>query len=269
MPNNKNKNRDDEFKTQTIQGQVYNLRESSAVKSWPLTLAKGTLRILTLPLMIPLTLLGSVVMATPLRTTLFALFLPKVMRKVDEEFQEERRELLRIPEGSSVLDVGSGGGAYFPYLGKARRVVAVEPSTALHSTIQQTARDNGLLSPSKEFLILTDLEQVTGTFDYVILGNVLCEVPDVDDTLDTVDRLLVDKGLVYFSEHVARPKGTWKRIFQDTWNPFHRHISVGCNCNRDSLDKIYKKANWEVVFWKYEHFQVAMGPFVLGLAVKG
>jgi SAM-dependent methyltransferase len=259
--------RNDDAKKQNVGGQSYSLRESSGMP-WPGTVAKGLLTAFTAPLMVTVMFFTSVVMATPLRNTLLSLFLPRIMEKVDEEFHEERTTLLSTISGGSVLDVGSGGGAYFRYFAQADRVVAVEPFTGLYPKLQETAKEHGLVDPPKEFSILADLKDVTGTFDHIILGNVLCEVPSVDITLEQVDRLLQPGGKVYFSEHIGRPMGTWTRWLQDCFNPMHRHISVGCNCNRDSLEKICSKQNWEVVYWKYEHFQVFMGPFVLGLAVK-
>ena len=164
--------------------------------------------------------------------------------------------------------MGAGGGAYFQYFTKADRVVAVEPQEVMYPILNKVANENGLVEPTKEFSIVRDLEDVKGSFDHVIFGNVLCEVPNVDQTLQQVDKLLAPGGRVYFSEHIGRPAGTWARWFQDFYNPMHRHISVGCNCNRDSLEKMRSMENWEVVYWKYEHFQVCMGPFVLGLAMK-
>eukprot|EP00980_Cylindrotheca_fusiformis_P003769 scaffold834_cov123-Cylindrotheca_fusiformis.AAC.16 len=198
------------------------------------------------------------------------------MDKVDEEFEEERTTLLSTIYGGSVLDVGSGAGAYFRYMERADRVVAVEPATLLHPILQKAAQKHGLFAPTKQFSIVSDLKDVVinddddhhQQFDHIILGNVLCEVPDVDETLDQIDALLRIGGRLYFSEHVGRPVGTFRRWIQDWYNPVHRHIFVGCNCNRDSVEKIYARKNWEVASWKYEHLQVAMGPMILGIAAK-
>ncbi|CAJ1946442.1 unnamed protein product [Cylindrotheca closterium] len=220
------------------------------------------------PITVPLLGLISIAMATPLRQTLFSMFIPRCMNKVDEEFSEERTKLLSTITGGSVLDVGSGGGAYFRYFSKADRVVAVEPQEIVYPKLNEAAKQNGLVDSSKDFSIVGDLKDVEGTFDHVVFGNVLCEVPNVDEALQQVDKLLAPGGRVYFSEHIGRPTGTWIRLFQDWYNPLHCHMTLGCNCNRDSLDKIRSMKNWDVVSWKYEHFQVCMGPFVMGLAVK-
>ena len=267
MPGRRNK----EEKIQTIGGKNYCLKESSG-KNWPAKIGSGIVAIALAPIMVPILGLLSIAMATPWKETLFKMFIPKIMAKVDEDFEEERTQLLSTISGGSVLDVGSGAGAsYFRYFAKANKVVAVEPQTIMYPKLKQVATDHGLdHGPGKEFTIVGDLQYVVvhETFDQVVLGNVLCEVPNVDEALDQVDKLLKVGGRVYFSEHIGRPTGTWTRWWQDVCNPWHRHITLGCHCNRDSLEKICSQQNWDVVFWQYEHLQVFMGPFVLGLAVK-
>jgi len=51
---------------------------------------------------------------------------------------------------------------------------------------------------------LVDFEKELGpkSVDWIILGNVLCEIPDVDEALRILDRLLKPGGRVYYSEHV-------------------------------------------------------------------
>lgn len=259
--------RDEEEKIQTVGGKKYCLKESSD-KKWPAKIGSGIINIALAPIMVPMIGLLSIAMATPLKETIFKMFIPRFMAKVSEDFEEERTQLLSTISGGSVLDVGSGAGAYFPYFSKADRVVAIEPQTIMYPKLNEVAKEHGLDGSGKEFTIVGDLKDVNGTFDHVVFGNVLCEVPNVDEALEQVDKLLKVGGRVYFSEHIGRPVGTWARWIQDWYNPMHRHITLGCNCNRDSLDKIRSRKNWEVAYWKYEHLQVCMGPFVLGLAVK-
>ncbi|KAL3942065.1 MAG: hypothetical protein SGBAC_003693 [Bacillariaceae sp.] len=259
--------RNTEEKTQTLDGKEYSLKESSG-KPWLSKVGSGIMSVVLTPITVPMMGLLSIAMATPLRETIFSMMIPKFMNKADEDFREERIKLLSTITGGSVLDVGAGAGAYFRYFSNADRVVAVEPQKIMYPKLNEVAKQNGLVESSKEFILVGDLKDVEGTFDHVVFGNVLCEVPNIEETLQQVDRLLTPRGRVYFSEHIGRPTGTWTRFFQDWFNPLHVHMTLGCNCNRDSLDKIVSMKNWEVVYWKYEHLQVFMGPFVLGLAVK-
>jgi SAM-dependent methyltransferase len=224
---------------------------------------------MAIPIMAPIMLLHSILMATPIRSTLISMFIPFVMQEVETEFHQERQTLLEntITTDCIVLDLGSGGGAYLRYCTKAKQVFAVEPVEKLHPKIKKAGEH------LQNLIILKDISEIDESikFNVIILGNVLCEVPNVPEILKQVDRRLVanGSGKVYFSEHIARPAGTWQRHFQNCVNPMWRHLSGGCNCNRDSLHYIQTvNQDWQVIYWSYPHHSVNLGPFVLGLALK-
>lgn len=262
--------------TQTVGGKPYALRASPPVP-WIRTVGKAAVQILALPLMLPAGLAMSAIMATPLRDAVLGVMIPIVMKAVEREFRQERLALLDGVSGN-VLDVGSGAGAYLAHCKAADHVVALEPNEALHSKILDAGKDLKSLAVVKDFDAILEGNDAKEegpastppppSFDWVIFGNVLCEVECVHETMRRVDSLLKPGGRVYFSEHVARPKGTWRRAFQDAVNPMWRHVGGGCNCNRDSIEIMRQMTNWDVAAWTYEHVQVNMGPFVMGLAAK-
>lgn len=218
-----------------------------------------------------------------LQNAMRARFIPTIMGRVAHLFEKERLELLRnVQDGDVVLDVGCGGGAYLRHLTRAGKIVALEPATGLHGAIRKAASDVGIEGRLEIYPL--DVETYAGRqeapeaveegkdsellFDWVILGNVLCEVECVRSTLQTIDGLLKKGGHIYFCEHVGRAKGTWQRRVQDSFNPFYRAMSGNCQINRDSVDEIRAVEGWEVISWEYCSFSVALGPFVLGLARK-
>jgi SAM-dependent methyltransferase len=199
-------------------------------------------------------------------------FLPIVSNKLAERTSNQRKLLLQHVRGK-VLDVGSGVGTYIRFLNNASHVVALEPSLSLHLHIQESSRKVGLDNFQVTIRAET-LQQYAsnghqdGSFDWVILGNVLCEVEDLNQSLDLIHRLLKPGGHVYFSEHVGRPRGSWRRNVQDWMNPWWRRISGGCNCNRDSLQAIQGMPEWDVISWTFEGVTIGIGPLVMGLARK-
>ena len=201
-------------------------------------------------------------MATPLRNALLGVIIPNIMSRVDKEFAVERQTLLKDVRGR-VCDVGSGGGAYLRYCAQATHMVAIEPVTMMHGKIRAACSIDSLA-------IVTALDHIPdkGTFDWIVLGNVLCEVPNVPETLKQIHRLLKPGGYVYFSEHVACPRGTWARTWQDIINPLWRHVAGGCNCNRESISMLRQSNAWTVMDFSYPHVKVCGGHFVLGLAQK-
>ncbi|CAD7962758.1 unnamed protein product [Amoebophrya sp. A120] len=78
------------------------------------------------------------------------------------------------------------------------------------------------------------------SIDYILLGNALCMVDDVEKILQDLKRLLKpETGRIFFSEHVAAlPRNSWRRKRQDWLNPWWARVSDGCNCNRDSLSSM-------------------------------
>jgi SAM-dependent methyltransferase len=195
-----------------------------------------------------------------------------------ERFGPERDALLQRVE-NRVLDVGCGGGAYLRHYTKATTIVALEPVVEMHANIRRVAKEVGIPNESLEILPLTIQEYVDvqsetsdkAQFDWIIMGNVLCEVPNPITALQSVKLLTKPRGHVYFSEHEGAKAGTWARLIQDIINPMWTIVSGGCNCNRDTLRMIYsclEEKDWEFVVWEYPHVQIAMGPSFLGLARK-
>ena len=210
-----------------------------------------------------------------IRNKILSKMIPTFMSKVATKFEDDRRILLSdIAEGDRVLDLGSGGGAYMCHFSKASEVVAIEPVSEMHDKIRESAKKAGICENNLT-ITTEDIEtylsrnsHVQGTFDWVVLGNVLCEVSDQRSTLEAVKDALKVGGTAYFSEHIANPRGTISRYFQDLINPAWNVVSGGCNCNRDSLDNIHSMREFEVIFWRYHGLTVCFGPFVLGLARK-
>eukprot|EP00977_Amphora_coffeiformis_P007999 scaffold1803_cov92-Amphora_coffeaeformis.AAC.22 len=254
--------------TQSLDGETYTLRTNIPV-SWAKKVTKITVGCVTLPILLPFGVLYGMMMATPLYKTIMGLFLPIGMKAVDRKFHPERKELLKNLSGR-VLDVGSGGGAYLKYCAeKATAVVAVEPIEHLHPKIEHAAAQAKLQDKLTIFKDVSELDPIEYQFDWIILGNVLCEVDNVQETLIQLDRLLTPGGKVYFSEHVAHTGGTLRRRLQDWVNPMWKLYLGGCNCNRDSIEWMRQTTKWVIIDWVFpELASTLMGPFVLGLASK-
>jgi 2-polyprenyl-3-methyl-5-hydroxy-6-metoxy-1,4-benzoquinol methylase len=215
-----------------------------------------------------------------LKHGILSTMIPFIMKRQAERFGPERDILLGgIMENDEVLDIGCGGGAYLRHYTKASNIVALEPVVDMHDGIRQVAKQVGIPNKNLTILPLTLEEYVNSMqqsgmqkqqFDWIIVGNVLCEVSNPMVTLQSIKILTKPGGHVYFSEHEGATSGTWARLIQDIINPFWVTISGGCNCNRDILQMVRSSLvdDWELAIWEYPHIQVAMGPSFLGLARK-
>lgn len=246
------------------------------------TTLKYTLALACFPLLMLGTMLFSTVMFVGpswLQNKILSVMIPRIMKRQAERFRPERNELLAIQPGDYILDVGCGGGAYLRHYTNAARIVALEPVQAMHDVISREAEQVGIQRERLTILpvcVEEYLEQQQSDemiqFDWIILGNVLCEVENQISTLQCVDRLCKSRGgHVYLSEHVGSPRGTWSRRFQSMINPWWRTISGGCNCNRDTLQSIqavFDTSAWDIAVWHYPNVTVALGPSFLALARK-
>jgi len=205
-----------------------------------------------------------------IRNKLSASLIRKVMKGVDVQFSPIRRELFKNVRGK-ILDVGCGGGDYFKYYVASSRVtelVAIEPNIFLHTTIHEKLATLKPQFPCTVTHELIDKIQGDGTFDFIVLGNVLCEVPSQADALKHVNRLLKKGGHVYFSEHVWFDSSLG-RMFQNFVNPLWCLLSGGCNCNRNTMASL-KAQPWDVVSWEFRDLAPFpwIGPMLVGLCQK-
>lgn len=281
--------------TQAIGGNSYTLHPLTHKDDNDYSLSRKILLGFKYIVFVPIIIIFILLFVTPImlfgprvvRHYLLSRMIPRVMAVLANKMKSQREKLLRNLEGK-ILDVGAGGGAYFVHYTKSKveTVVAIEPLIALHETLNKNALQSGLISTNKNYCddnihsnskklrlecccveeYITKYPEECGTFDWIIFGNVLCEVSNTCTTLQAVDHLLKPGGYIYFCEHVGQPKGSWSRLIQNIINPWWVRISGGCNCNRDTLDKFQKFPSWdEIIYWRYEKF---LNPFILGLIRK-
>lgn len=268
--------------TQSLGGISYSLNPSKLKQEtpiWKRILKIGGMIVIS-PILIPTTILYTISMYFGpqwYHDTIVSKFIPFGMSFLAKSMDWHRKVLLKnLSEGHIVLDVGSGGGHYIKYFSKASYIVALEPVEKMHPIIMKRAIEEVKIDPNRLELVSDTLEVFLKnnphrieTFDWIILGNVLCEVDHQQSTLNTIHQLLKPGGHVYFSEHIASPKGSWNRLFQNCINPIWSTVSGGCNCNRDSLEMLQNMKEWEVIYWNYYPFiKVGGGPFITGLARK-
>ena len=260
---------------QTLGEHSYAIPEVAARES---TLAGKLVPIVAL-LFFPVTLLATLLFSgimffgpTSWRHAIVSRVIPTSMKTLAKRTENQRKLLLQHVSGR-VLDVGCGGGGYMSLLkGKATHIVALEPVTEMHHIIRQQAKEAGFddyqITILKESVEEYAASNPPASFDWVILGNVMCEVDNQESTLRHIHKLLKNGGCVYFCEHLGAPTGSFARSFQNMVNPWWRTVSGGCNCNRDSLHAIEGMADWDVVSWQMNKLKVFMVPMVMGLAQK-
>ena len=119
------------------------------------------------------------------------------------------RELVfeKIPEGSSVLEVGIGTAKNLPYYGKGVHVTGIDFSKGM----LEKARKKLHRFPEKKIVLLEMDAMNMGfpdrSFDFVVSTFVFCTVPDPLAGLQEVKRVLKTDGKAIFLEHMRSASG--------------------------------------------------------------
>lgn len=177
-----------------------------------------------------------------------------------------KRSLLEGLQGT-VLEIGPGTGANLGYYQPTVRLLGVEPNPHMHQYLSREAERVGrkmeLRNGTAEHLQVAD-----ASVDAVVSTLVLCSVRDQRAALAEVLRVLRPGGRFVFVEHVAAPRGTWRRRVQRAVRPVWSLLGDGCQPDRETWHTIERAGFAEVVC---DHFRLpvpVVWPHIAGWAVK-
>jgi ubiquinone/menaquinone biosynthesis C-methylase UbiE len=147
----------------------------------------------------------------------------------------EWRRTLVSDLGGEVVELGAGTGRNLPFYPSAARVFASDRDPLM----LDRAVDRARRAEAKVTLFLADAQRLPfpdRSVDTVVIGLMLCSVPDFAQTVAEVRRILRPAGRLRFVEHIRDPRDGLLARSQDLVNPAWRAISGGCNMNRRSLE---------------------------------
>jgi len=133
--------------------------------------------------------------------------------------------------GGEVLEVGFGSGLNVPhYPPSVVRVRAVDPATVGRKLAAARVADSPV---PVEFVGLDGqhLPLDDASVDHVLTTWTLCTIPDVDQALAEITRVLRPGGVYHFLEHGRSPEPRVAR-WQDRLTPLQRRLAGGCHLNR-------------------------------------
>jgi ubiquinone/menaquinone biosynthesis C-methylase UbiE len=181
---------------------------------------------------------------------------------------EHRRKLLAGLSGR-VIEVGAGSGANFAhYPSTVSEVVAVEPERYLRERAQRAAAQ-APVAVSVVDGVGDRLPGEDGTFDAGIAALVLCTVPDQQQALAELFRVIRPGGELRFYEHVVADR-KWEARYQRFADAtFWPHVAGGCHLARDTTAGI-EQAGFRIETCERFPFSPASfippDPHILGIA---
>lgn len=177
-------------------------------------------------------------------------------------FRPHRQYLVRGLDGT-VLDLGAGTGAMFPYLtDSSLALAAVEPDDHMRTRAAQRARSLGL-DVDLRSAGATDLPYADDTFDTVIASMVFCTIGDPESALDEAARVLRPGGEFRFLEHVA--DDGWRQRVQQALAPLWRRLAGGCHLTRRTAALFASHPSFDVLELERRNIGLTpVRPFVRG-----
>ncbi len=198
---------------------------------------------------------------------LFAKFYDPFMDRLERaEVSRRRKRLLRDLTGS-ILEVGAGTGACFPWYSSGAAVLAVEPSAPMADHARERLEKIRAQHPGKPAASIEILQAGIGdaalderirerSLDAVVCTLVLCTVPDLDLALERFEKWLKPGGKLILLEHI-RSHGPVAGAFQSALTPAWKIFAGGCRLNRPT-DFAAKSRSFRVLSEQY--FRLTM-PF--------
>ncbi len=192
-----------------------------------------------------------------LRQRLCAWMMSQDGHTLDNWIAPRKRALLGSLHGS-LLEIGPGTGPNLSFYPAGVRWLGVEPNPFMHPHLVETMRRLGL--PAGQFRIEQgDAEGVRlpagdASMDAVIGTLVLCSVPQPEDSLKEILRVLKPGGRFVFIEHVAARPGSRLRAFQNFIQPLWTLVGDGCHPNRETGETIRQAgfARVEIEQFRYQ-----------------
>ncbi len=201
-----------------------------------------------------------------LRRRLLAWLLARGNARYERLVAERKRALFAELTGD-VLEIGPGAGANLPYVPRGIRWIGLEPNVHMHAYLRKEAERLGLAVELR-----TGTAERTGladaSVDAVVATLVLCSVADQAAVLQETLRVLRPGGRFIFVEHVAAPRGTWRRRVQRWARPVTEFCGDGCHPDRETWTAIERAGFEEVQLERFELPIGLMAPHVAGVAVK-
>jgi ubiquinone/menaquinone biosynthesis C-methylase UbiE len=159
--------------------------------------------------------------------------LPRIMDKAtgSKGFDDLREQVTKDLFGE-VLEIGFGSGTnvkFFP--DTVTKVYAVDPATIGREIAAPRIARRGI---PVEFIGLdgASLPLPDNSVDCALSSLTLCTIPDVDQALREVHRVLKPGGKLYCFEHGLSPSSK-KQKWQHRLNPIEKFVAGGCHLNRD------------------------------------
>ena len=150
---------------------------------------------------------------------------------------KQREKVVPLAKGT-VLEIGIGSGLNLPFYNsdEVKSLTAIDPSDDIWK-INETNLEG--LDFEFEFIkaFAEDIPAENNAFDSIVTTYTLCSIPEANEALEDMRRVLKPSGNLIFCEHGKAPDKSVQR-WQNLINPIWNKLGGGCNLNRNIPDLI-------------------------------
>ncbi|PWN88090.1 hypothetical protein FA10DRAFT_268311 [Acaromyces ingoldii] len=180
--------------------------------------------------------------------------MPVILREGDKLAKDYKQHIVGRYASGKVFELGAGSGETLQYydVNKISSLYLIEPFEELLPSLFASIKSRGPGFESKTKVVpvyvenrgaLSDMGVQQGTFDTVVLVQVLCSIRDPGAHLAYLQSLLKPGGQLLIFEHVAS-KNSLTLLFQRLINPVWSYLARGCRLDRHSADVILQLGGW-------------------------
>ena len=173
-------------------------------------------------------------------------FLPKLCDKCcsTKPINYQRNKVVPLAQGV-VLEIGMGSGLNIPFYNKnnIEKIIGLDPSEELNFLAKKVAKKNNI---EIDFIIrgAEDIALPDNSVDTILITYTLCTIPDLDNSMAEIKRVLKSDGKFIFCEHGIAPDQNIVK-WQTRINPIWKAFMGGCNINRN-IPKIISDGGFDI-----------------------
>lgn len=178
-----------------------------------------------------------------------------------------RRDVLAAVSGD-VLEIGFGTGLNLPYYpDQVRQIVTVDPNPGVHRLAQRRINASPI-TVDHRMLSGEALPMADHSFDSVVSTFTLCSIPNIEQALAEIYRVLKPGGRFFFVEHGLSDEPSIQ-AWQHRLTPLQKRIAGGCHFDRDMsqlIEQQFDQVELEAAYAK--KVPKVAGYFYRGVAIK-
>ena len=200
---------------------------------------------------------------------IFAACYDRMLASIEKKVLGRRRAELLGGLTGRVHDVGAGTGVNIPYFTAASTVVLAEPDGAMRSKMDAKI-GKASVPVETSGAPAEKLPFPDESFDAAVCTLVLCTVPDPEQALSEIHRVLRPGGTLVVLEHVEAPGEAKLHRWQHRIGRVWTKMAAGCVLTRDTATTVEKAG---FTFSSLERFRELPGvmpisPMIQGVATK-